>query len=142
MTLARIVIAPTAMSPPYRRSDALKQTEITLSLAIMMNGAQPSATHGSSTAGSSRRFCRRMDSVARRLHRNHSTNAQEIICEITVASAAPRTPMERPKMKIGSSTMLHTAPMATVSMPVLAKPCAVMKAFSPIVSCTNSVPSA
>ena len=45
-------------------------------------------------------------------------------------------------MNSGSSAMLQTAPMSTVSMPVVAKPCAVMKAFMPSVSCTKSVPRA
>ena len=35
-----------------------------------------------------------------------------------------------------------TAPMSTVIMPVVAKPCAVMNAFMPSVSSTNSVPKA
>lgn len=50
--------------------------------------------------------------------------------------------MPRAKMNTGSSTMFVTAPMSTVYMPMLAKPCAVMKAFMPSVSCTNTVPSA
>ena len=59
-----------------------------------------------------------------------------------VARAAPLTPIFSPKMKMGSKTILHTAPMATVSIPVLAKPWAVIKAFMPKVSCTKMVPMA
>ena len=42
------------------------------------------------------------------------------------AGGAPRTPMWSRKMKMGSNMILHTAPMSTVSMPILAKPWAVM----------------
>ena len=68
--------------------------------------------------------------------------AVEQIWESTVASAAPRTPMPSAKMKIGSRMMFAAAPMSTVYMPTLAKPCAVMKAFMPSVSSTKSVPNA
>ena len=44
-----------------------------------------------------------------------------------VARAAPLTPMPKPNMKIGSRMMFETAPIATESIPVRAKPCAVMK---------------
>ncbi|EJX06869.1 hypothetical protein EVA_05022 [gut metagenome] len=38
--------------------------------------------------------------------------------------------------------MLSPAPIKTESMLVLAKPCAVIKAFMPSVSCTKMVPKA
>ena len=44
MTLVRIVIAPTAISPPYFSREELKHTDITLSLACIINAAVPSAT--------------------------------------------------------------------------------------------------
>ena len=113
-----------------------------LSVLCMINADRPSAMHGARSFMSMRIFC----ALRRRLVflpiRKLTTHTQETPCEITVASAAPRTPMFRPKMKIGSSTMLHTAPMSTVIMPVVAKPCAVMNAFMPSVSSTNSVPKA
>ena len=46
------------------------------------------------------------------------------------------------KRKIGSRTMLATAPIRTVVMPILAKPRPVMKAFGPRMSCTKTVPIA
>ena len=46
ITLERIVMAPTAISPPYLSRDELKQTDITLSLDSITNEARPSATHG------------------------------------------------------------------------------------------------
>lgn len=54
--------------------------------------------------------------------RNFSTHTAEQPWAITVASAAPRTPMSRAKMKTGSSTMLTTAPRPTVIIPVRPKP--------------------
>ena len=50
------------------------------------------------------------------------TKAQLAIWEITVATAAPETPMWRPKMKIGSRMMFSAAPRTTEYMPVFAKP--------------------
>ena len=134
----RIVIAPTAMSPPYFSSDELKHTEITLSLACMMNVASPSAMHGSIMRGAKRMFSRFSFKTVFPPRRNKMTHMQDIPCEMTVASAAPRTP----KIKIGSSTIFAAAPISTVSIPYFAKPCAVIKAFRPSVSCTKSVPIA
>ena len=74
--------------------------------------------------------------------RKESTQIQESAWEITVARAAPRTPMWKPKMNTGSRMMLATAPMRTESIPVFAKPWAVMKLFMPSVSCTKIVPIA
>ena len=70
------------------------------------------------------------------------TQTQEIPCEITVARAAPFTPMCMAKIKIGSSTILQIAPISTVFIPTLANPCAVIKAFMPSVSWTKTVPTA
>jgi len=142
ITLVRIVIAPTATSPPYLSSEELKHTEITLSLDCMIKAALPSAMHGSTSLKLQNRVSFFSRSSVFLPVRKRSTQAQETLCEITVASAAPRTPICRPKMNSGSSAMLITAPMSTVHMPMLAKPCAVMKAFMPSVSCTKIVPSA
>ena len=57
-----------------------------------------------------------------------------------VARAAPRTPKPSTKMNTGSSTMLVTAPISTLSMAVVAKPWALMKVFRPSASCTKMVP--
>ena len=58
----------------------------------------------------------------------------------TVAMAAPRTPMPRPKIRMGSRMMLITAPITVVSILTLAKPWAVMKEFMPMTSSTNTEP--
>ena len=65
---------------------------------------------------------------------------QETACEITVAKAAPCTCIFKPKIKIGSRIILHTAPMATVVIPIFENPCAFIKALSPKASCTKIVP--
>ena len=51
--------------------------------------------------------------------RNRSTQSAEMPCEITVASAAPFTPMSSAKIKMGSKRMFRIAPIKTVSIPVL-----------------------
>ena len=142
MTLVRIVIAPTAISPPYLRSDVLKQTEMTLSLACMIKDAAPSAMHGRKNFGRRRIFSFLSRSSVFFPRRNAHTQTHDTPCERMVAKAAPRTPMWNTKMNSGSSTMLQTAPISTVSMPVFAKPCAVMNAFIPSVSWTKIVPMA
>ena len=51
---------------------------------------------------------------------------------MTVAMAAPATPMSKTKMKIGSRTRFRTAPMARVHMPVFGNPWALIKPFIPV----------
>ena len=72
--------------------------------------------------------------------RKSSTHTQETACEMTVAIAAPATPMSNTKMKRGSSAMLTTAPAATITMPYLVYPCTLMKPFMPVESMTRGVP--
>ena len=55
-------------------------------------------------------------------NRMYSENAQEAACESTVATAAPRTPMCRAKIKSGSSRIFKMAPMMTETMPRLENP--------------------
>ena len=141
MALVKIVMAPTAISPPYFNRDELKQMEIILSLDCMTKVAAPSATHGRITDGVRPILRRRIFKRVFFPARNASTQMVEQAWEITVASAAPRTPICIPKMKTGSSTMLQTAPISTESMPVFANPWAVINMFMPSVSSTKMVPS-
>ena len=120
----------------------MKQTKITLSLDCMMKGARPSAMQGSTTEPLMRKFSFLMRSTVFLPQRKPTTHRQDTHWERMVARAAPFTPMCRAKIKMGSRTMLQTAPIATVSMPILAKPWAVIKAFMPKVSCTKIVPMA
>ena len=142
MTLERMVMAPTARSPPYLSSEKLKQTEITLSLACMIKAAAPKAMQGSSRRKPGKRFSFFSRRKVFSPRRKKITHAHEMPCERMVASAAPRTPIFSPNINRGSNAMLATAPISTVYMPILAKPWAVIKAFIPKVSSTNSVPSA
>ena len=50
--------------------------------------------------------------------RNDSTQAALQACEMTVAIAAPFTPMSRPKISSGSRTMLRNAPITIESMAI------------------------
>ena len=120
----------------------MKQMEITLSLACMMNMARPKARLGKIIPACSRRYRARIFSRVLFPQRKRSTHTQEMACEKMVARAAPRTPMPRAKMRMGSSTILVAAPMSTESIPTVVKPWAVMKAFIPKVSWTKMVPMA
>ena len=93
MTLVRMVMAPTAMSPPYLSKEELKQMEMTLSLACIMKVDRPSARLGRIIFASSRRFFNRIFSKVFLPNRKDSTQMQDIAWQRMVASAAPRTPM-------------------------------------------------
>ena len=142
MTLVSIVIAPTAISPPYLSKDELKQTEITLSLDCMIKVASPSVMHGRIILGETKKFFAFRRNIVFLPKRNATTQTHETHCDIIVASAAPLTPICSPKINIGSSTIFDTAPIITVTMPIFAKPCAVINAFMPSVSWTKTVPMA
>lgn len=60
MTLEHIVMAPTAMSPPYLRREELKQTDIMLSVLCIMKVARPRVMTGTTTEDCSFRFPRLM----------------------------------------------------------------------------------
>ena len=72
--------------------------------------------------------------------RNHITQRALTAWEMIVASAAPRTPIPAAKIRIGSSTMLITAPISTENMAILAFPCPLINVLSPTANCTNMVP--
>ena len=86
-------MAPTAVSPPYVCSDALKHTAIMLSVACIMKGDKPSRMHGRITEALSFMLFGRRRMTARFPERKDSTQKQDTACEITVATAAPRTPI-------------------------------------------------
>ena len=62
-------------------------------------------------------------------------------CEITVAIAAPFTPIFNTKIKSGSKAMLITAPQITTSIPVFGNPSALIKEFIPVPIIKNNVPA-
>lgn len=118
MTDESIVIAPTAILPPYFNRDELKHTMITLSLACITNGDIPSATHGSSILPFNLIFLRRIFNCVFFPSKKDSTHIVDNACETTVASAAPRTPIPNPYINTGSSTIFVNAPISTESIPV------------------------
>ena len=135
-------MAPTAISPPYFKSDELKHTDIILSLACMIKSEEPRATQGRIIFAYSLRFS---GFILRKVflpNKKLKTHIHDKVCEIIVASAAPRTPIFIPNINTGSRTIFATAPIKTDNMPVFANPCAVINAFMPSVSCTNIVPMA
>lgn len=89
---------------------------------------------------SGRRFFARSRSVDFSEQRKRTTHAHETACERIVASAAPAHAHAEREHEQRSSTMLSAAPIVTVNMLVVEKPCAVMKALSPSESCTKIVP--
>ena len=106
----------------------------------MMKGETPRARTGAKTFQSSRANRRWSRSLVRLPRRNHTTHTADTAWAVMVARAAPCTPMLKPKMRMGSSTMLTTAPMSTVAMPTVEKPWAVMKKLRPRESSTKMVP--
>ena len=97
-----------------------------LSVDCMMNGDRPRPTQGSTTLARGRRFSRRSRHLLLLPAKNRSTHTADTAWERMVAKAAPRTPMPRPKMKMGSSTVFSPAPSSTVFMLTVVKPWAVM----------------
>ena len=73
--------------------------------------------------------------------RETSTKAQEAHWEITVATAAPATPMSKTKMNNGSRAMLSTAPSMTVAIPSPEKPWQIKKLFMPVAIRAKKVPA-
>ena len=82
--------------------------------------------HGNTIFASTRRFSRFKCQRVFFPVRNVITHTADTACEITVASAAPRTPRPSTKMNSGSRAVFKSAPMSTVFMLTVAKPCAVM----------------
>ena len=72
--------------------------------------------------------------------RKRITNSAERAWEITVAMAAPCTPIPNTKMNNGSSRILHSAPIVTVTMPTRGNPCALMNGFIPVAIMENRLP--
>ena len=77
----------------------------------------------------------------RREHRKESTHAALQAWEMTVAMAAPLTPMSSRKINTGSRTIFITAPMMTDVIAIPGLPCVYIKVFRPNDSCTNTVPN-
>ena len=142
MTEVQIVMAPTAISPPYLRREELKHTLMTLSVLCMINVLIPRPRQGKRREGTILMFFTLSlnNDFSPVMYTIHHT--QETPWLMTVANAAPLTPIPKAKMKIGSRIILTTAPITTVSMLIVVFPWAVIKAFIPSVICTHMVPKA
>ena len=89
-----------------------------LSVTDIMNGESPSSNILPATRGESANIDGlKCNSDFLRM-KKAATHTADTPCEMTVASAAPLTPMLNVKMKRGSSAMFKTAPMATVAIDV------------------------
>ena len=108
----------------------------------MVNVASPSASTGSTMPLSIFIYFLFIFKCVDSPHRKVQTHRQDNAWDTIVASAAPRTPIWNKKIKTGSSKILAIAPISTENIPSFAKPCAVMNAFIPSVTCTKTVPSA
>ena len=112
-----------------------------LSVEIITKEETPNARQGRMTLSRGRRLGSRSRSRVRSPQRKRMTHTALTPWLRTVATAAPDTPMFRPKMRMGSRMMLHTAPITVVNMLNLAKPWVVMKGFMPSTTSTNTLPS-
>ena len=70
-----------------------------------------------------------------------STQIIEASWLMTVAMAAPCTPIPNTKMNRGSSTRFSAAPSRVVPIPIRGWPSALMKPFRPVASMVQGVPS-
>ena len=74
------------------------------------------------------------------LARKKYTNIADIVCDNTVAIAAPLTPSPRIKINIGSRIRFAAAPTATEDIPISEYPCALMNGFIPTAIIEGTVP--
>jgi len=126
-----IPMAPTATSPPYLISWMLNRALMTLPASCMANGAMPMDMIPSTIDRSRRMFSGRSRSKLLPPVKCSSTQTLEMAMDITVATAAPATPILKTKMNSGSSRALQTAPTSMVYMAVLALPSALIRLFRP-----------
>ena len=73
-------------------------------------------------------------------HKKRTTHTAETAWAVMVARAAPFTPIFRPKIRMGSRTILTTAPIITEAIPTVEKPWEVIKKFRPRASSTKMEP--
>ena len=139
-TELRMVITPTYRSPPKACRVELQAT-CTMELVMAMTKLEkPRQRICHTSLGFSFMAGRSMRMRAFFPRRKETAHTAERNWERMVARAAPCTPMPNTKIKMGSSTMLVTAPMSTVIMPLRPKPWALMNWFMPRLIMTNILP--
>ena len=104
----------------------MSTTVTRLSVDCIIKGATPRAAMLPTTAPSRRILRGRMRSPDRLEHRKPTTQQALTPWEMTVAVAAPRTPIPKPKINSGSKAMFSTAPISTEHMATRACPWAVI----------------
>ena len=139
-TELRMVITPTYRSPPKVCSVELQVICTMLFVMAMTKLEKPRETIFHTSFRSSFMLLRSSRMRVRFPSRKDTAHTAEKNWEITVARAAPWTPMFSTKMNRGSSTMLVTAPSRTVIIPLRPKPWALMKLFIPSPSMTKMLP--
>ena len=92
-------------------------------------------------AGLNFRYFRERLSEASDENRNLSTQKALHAWEMTVAIAAPFTPIPNPKMNTASRMILRAAPMSIGHIAMPGRPWILMNGFSPVVISTNIVPA-
>ena len=90
-----MVMAPTAISPPYLRREELKHINRTLSVICIIKGEAPRAIEFPRILRSGTMFEMRSFKMLFLPHRKETTQHAEANCEIIVARAAPETPMSK-----------------------------------------------
>ena len=135
-----IVMAPTATSPPKRDRLLLKLIFSMLSVLSMTNVEIPRARQGKITRGSIFISAGVSLSIVLEPLRKQSTHTALTAWLMTVATAAPCTPISQTKISMGSRIILQTAPTTVVIMLNLANPCVVINGFSPMTIITNTMP--
>ena len=81
-----------------------------------------------------------MGTITRLPNKKATTKAALAAWEITVAMAAPRTPMSKTKMNSGSRAMFSAAPNITDAIPILANPWQMTNWFKPLAARAKNVP--
>ncbi|CCY64343.1 unknown [Prevotella sp. CAG:1124] len=139
MALCNTVSVLTYISP-NRLRPVLSTKPTRLSVLAMIKGDTPRATIGTITLRSGRTYLHSIRKEARLEVRKRSTHTALHAWDMTVATAAPLTPMPNANMNRGSSAMLSTAPISTEYIATAGRPCALMNVLSPVDSSTNIVP--
>ena len=138
-----IVITDMYTSPPVTDSTLLQQTVTKLLVSCIIKPAVPRLIiflqypmHPDNSF-----FFKSRTFNSAFLCKKAITNKAEKICEITVAIAAPQTPICNTKIKTGSSRIFNTAPTVTEHIPATAYPCALINGFIPVAIIEGKVPS-
>ena len=107
----------------------------------MINGETPNANIENTICRSN--FIYRFSKGNEACLENKNPNTQIALqaWDMTVARAAPFTPMSNQKIKIGSSTMFMNAPIKTEHIATAGRPCVLIKAFNPVDISTKIVPN-